>query len=217
MKKLFIFDLDGTLLDTVKDLGRSANHILKKEGYPVHPTNAYYGFVGNGIAKLLERALPKEKASKDEVERLLPKFREYYNIHKADKTVPYNGITDILEELQRRSALIAVASNKYQLATEGLIKKFFPQIKFSAILGQREGIPIKPHPAIVEEILNITGCKREDAMYIGDSVVDMNTAKNANVESIAVSWGFCNRERLMDCTPEHIADNATQLSDIIFT
>lgn len=217
MKKLFIFDLDGTLLDTVKDLGKSANHILSTEGYPAHPIEKYYGFVGNGIAKLIERALPAEKATKEEVERILPKFREYYNIHKADETIPYDGIPEILERLQNRGAMIAVASNKYQLATEELINHFFPQIAFTAILGQREGIPIKPHPAIVENILNIAQCTKEDVMYIGDSVVDMTTAKNAEVESVAVSWGFCKRDKLIECTPNHIADDAMQLNDILFS
>lgn len=217
MKKLFIFDLDGTLLDTVVDLGSSCNYILNEEGYPVHPTEAYYGFVGNGIAKLIERALPAERASTTEVERLLPKFREYYNKHKADNTVPYEGIPSILEQLQKNGAMIAVASNKYQLATEELIKRFFPQIRFSVIFGQRDGVPTKPHPAIVENILSITGCKKQETMYIGDSTVDMATAKNAGVESVAVSWGFCKRERLAECTPHHIADNSKQLSDILFT
>lgn len=216
MKKLFIFDLDGTLLDTVRDLGKCCNHILQGEGYPTHPIDSYYAFVGNGIAKLIERALPAEKASAQEAARLLPSFRSYYDIHKADETRPYEGLSALLDKLQQRNALIAVASNKYQKATEELIERFFPQIAFAAVLGQRDGTPIKPHPAIVHDIMSITGITdTKDIMYIGDSLVDMNTAKNADVESVAVTWGFCPKEKLAEFGPDNIAHSAQELERIL--
>lgn len=216
MKKLFIFDLDGTLLDTVHDLGKSGNHVLALAGYPTHPIEAYYGFVGNGIAKLIERALPADAATADEVARLLPLFRAYYNEHKADDTKPYDGIPQLLAALQERGALTAVASNKYQQATEELIARYFPEIRFCAVLGQRDGVPVKPHPAIVENIMQASGINdKQDIMYIGDSTVDMNTARNAGVESVAVSWGFCPRVQLEACAPAHIADTAEELSAIL--
>lgn len=216
MKKLFIFDLDGTLLDTVLDLGKSCNHILSSAGYPTHPINDYYAFVGNGIAKLIERALPADKATTEEVERLLPQFRSYYDLHKADDTQPYKGIPTLLETLSKHDIKIAVASNKYQKATEELVKKFFPNIKFTAIFGQRDGVPVKPHPAIVEDIMKTSGITdKEDIIYIGDSLVDMNTAKNAGVESVAVTWGFCPWERLSEFAPDNMADTVEELEKIL--
>lgn len=216
MKKLVIFDLDGTLLDTVLDLGKCCNHILANEGYPTHPIDSYYAFVGNGISKLIERALPPATASAEEAARLLPTFRSYYDIHKADETRPYDGLTALLEKLQSRGVLIAVASNKYQKATEELIGHFFPQIAFAAVLGQRDGTPIKPHPAIVHDIMEMTGvCHKEQIIYVGDSLVDMNTAKNAGVESVAVTWGFCPKERLSEFGPDNIAHSAQELEQIL--
>lgn len=216
MKKLFIFDLDGTLLDTVRDLGKSCNYILEQEGYPLHAIEEYYAFVGNGIAKLIERALPKESATECEVARLLPMFRAYYDVHKADDTCPYDGIPQLLDVLQQRGALLAVASNKYQKATEELVAKFFPQINFAVVLGQRDGVPVKPHPAIVEDIISATGINnKEDIMYIGDSLVDMNTARNAGVESVAVTWGFCTKEKLVEFVPDNIACSVVELENII--
>lgn len=216
MKKLFIFDLDGTLLDTVRDLGKSCNYILEQEGYPLHAIEEYYVFVGNGIAKLIERALPKECATECEVARLLPMFRSYYDVHKADDTCPYDGIPQLLDRLQQHGALLAVASNKYQKATEELIAKFFPHINFAVVLGQRDGVPMKPHPAIVEDIISATGINnKEDIMYIGDSLVDMNTARNAGVESVAVTWGFCAKEKLVEFVPDNIACSVVELENII--
>lgn len=216
MKKLFIFDLDGTLLDTVRDLGKSCNHILSSAGYPTHPINDYYAFVGNGIAKLIERALPADCATANEVERLLPLFRNYYDQHKADETLPYKGLPALLEKLSHKGAKIAVASNKYQKATEELVSKFFPEITFTAVFGQRDGVPVKPNPAIVEDIMTTSKItNKEDIIYIGDSLVDMNTAKNAGVESVAVTWGFCPKEKLSEFTPDNIADTVEELEKIL--
>lgn len=216
MKKLFIFDLDGTLLDTVHDLGKSGNHVLSIAGYPTHPIDAYYNFVGNGIAKLLERALPADVATEQEAARLLPLFRTYYNEHKADDTIPYEGIPRLLATLQERGASIAVASNKYQQATEELIRHYFPEIEFIAIFGQRDGVPIKPHPAIVYDIMQASDIfDKQDIMYIGDSIVDMNTARNAGVEAVGVSWGFSRCDKLVACAPDHIVDTVAELSAIL--
>ena len=216
MKKLFIFDLDGTLLDTVADLGNSCNHVFTEAGFPTHPIDAYYKFVGNGIAKLIERALPAEEATAENIEKLLPPFRAYYNLHMADDTKPYRGVCELLTELQQKGVAIAVASNKYQTATENLVKKYFPEINFIAVFGQRDNVPVKPDPAIVRDIQQAAGI--EDAaeiIYIGDSLVDLNTAKNSNVEFAAVTWGFCPRESLAENTPAHIADTIEELRAVL--
>lgn len=216
MKKLFIFDLDGTLLDTVADLGNSCNHVFTEAGFPTHPIDAYYKFVGNGIAKLIERALPAEEATAENIEKLLPPFRAYYNLHMADDTKPYRGVCELLAELQQKGVAIAVASNKYQAATENLVKKYFPEINFVAVFGQRDNVPVKPDPAIVRDIQQAAGIENTaEIIYIGDSLVDLNTAKNSNVEFAAVTWGFCPRESLAENNPAHIADTIEELRAVL--
>ena len=216
MKKLFIFDLDGTLLDTVADLGNSCNHVFTEAGFPTHPIDAYYKFVGNGIAKLIERALPAEEATAENIEKLLPPFRAYYNLHMADDTKPYRGVCELLAELQQKGVAIAVASNKYQAATENLVKKYFPEINFVAVFGQRDNVPVKPDPAIVRDIQQAAGIEETaEIIYIGDSLVDLNTAKNSNVEFAAVTWGFCPRESLAENNPAHIADTIEELRAVL--
>ena len=216
MKKLFIFDLDGTLLDTVADLGNSCNHVFTEAGFPTHPIDAYYKFVGNGIAKLIERALPAEEATAENIEKLLPPFRAYYNLHMADDTKPYRGVCELLAELQQKGVAIAVASNKYQAATENLVKKYFPEINFVAVFGQRDNVPVKPDPAIVHDIMQAAGTEdTAEIIYIGDSLVDLNTAKNSNVEFAAVTWGFCPRESLAENNPAHIADTIEELRAVL--
>lgn len=216
MKKLYIFDLDGTLLDTVADLGNSCNHVFSEAGYPTHPIDAYYKFVGNGIAKLIERALPADAATAENIEKLLPAFRAYYNLHMADDTKPYRGVCELLADLQTMGVQLAVASNKYQAATEGLVKKYFPEIKFAAVFGQRDNVPVKPDPAIVHDIMQAADvADTADIIYVGDSLVDLNTAKNSNVEFAAVTWGFCPRASLAENNPAHIADCIEELREIL--
>ena len=216
MKKLFIFDLDGTLLDTVADLGNSCNHALPEAGVPTHPIDAYYKFAGNGIAKLIERALPAEEATAENIEKLLPPFRAYYNLHMADDTKPYRGVCELLADLQAKGVQLAVASNKYQAATENLVKKYFPEINFVAVFGQRDNVPVKPDPAIVRDIQQAAGIEETaEIIYIGDSLVDLNTAKNSNVEFAAVTWGFCPRESLAENNPAHIADTIEELRAVL--
>ena len=146
MKKLIIFDLDGTLLNTIADLAQSTNHALQALGYPTHPESAYNFMVGNGINKLFERALPEGEKSEENVLRVRKKFVPYYDVHNADKSRPYPGIPELLEQLQEKGMILAVASNKYQSATVKLISHYFPNIRFTAVFGQREGVNVKPDP-----------------------------------------------------------------------
>lgn len=212
--KLYIFDLDGTLLDTVADLCNAGNHTLAKAGYPTHPLKSYYGFVGNGIGKLMERALPE--GHKEEAESLLDEFKSYYGKHLYDETAPYQGVVGILHRLNESGAKIAVASNKYQAATETLVHHFFPNVNFVSINGQRDGMPRKPDPAVVKLIMEEAGITKENVTYIGDSSVDMQTAQNAGVKAVAVSWGFCEKKMLEEYNPAFIADNAEELSRYLF-
>ena len=211
MKKLVIFDLDGTLLNTIADLANSTNYALKVLGYPIHESDKYNFMVGNGINKLFERALPDGEKTEENVLRVRQEFVPYYDQHNADKSRPYPGVTELLETLQTAGMQLAVASNKYQAATEKLIAHYFPNIKFTAVFGQREGIPVKPDPIIVKEILQIAKVQEEETLYVGDSGVDMQTAINAGVTSCGVTWGFRPRTELESFHPDHIVDNAEEI------
>ena len=211
MKKLVIFDLDGTLLNTIADLANSTNYALKVLGYPIHEPDKYNFMVGNGINKLFERALPDGEKTEENVLRVRQEFVPYYDQHNADKSRPYPGVTELLETLQTAGMQLAVASNKYQAATEKLIAHYFPNIKFTAVFGQREGIPVKPDPIIVKEILQIAKVQEEETLYVGDSGVDMQTAINAGVTSCGVTWGFRPRTKLESFHPDHIVDNAEEI------
>jgi phosphoglycolate phosphatase len=213
--KLIIFDLDGTLLNTLSDLAYSANYALQESGFPTHPVEDYKLFIGNGITKLLERILPENQITESVVMQIKDSFLTYYDAHNTDYTEPYPGIPELLKVLSSNGWLLAVASNKYQKATEKLVKLFFPDITFTAVLGQREGIPAKPNPAIVYDILGITDLSPWEALYIGDSGVDMETASNSGVVSIGVTWGFRPREELVVAGAFYIADTPDDILEII--
>lgn len=215
MKKLVIFDLDGTLLDTIADLAESANHALKELGYPTHPVEVIRTFVGNGINKLLERALPANERTEENVMNLRTHFIPYYDRHNADLSQPYPGIVSLLEQLQAKGTMIAVASNKYQKATVKLVRHYFPTIRFIEVLGQREGINVKPDPTIVSDILKKANVSQEETLYVGDSGVDMQTAINAGVEAIGVTWGFRPRAELESFAPMGVVDKADELIKFI--
>lgn len=215
MKQLAIFDLDGTLLNTIADLAACTNYTLKQFGYPEQPESAYHAFVGNGINKLLERAMPAEERTEEKILEMRNVFVPYYNRHNRDFTKPYPGVITLLKQLKNNGVTLAIASNKYQQGTEELVQHYFPEITFAAVLGQREGIPVKPNPTIVEEILQITKIEKEACIYIGDSPIDMQTAKNADVQAIGVSWGFRPIEELQVYKPKYVVNSAKQIEEII--
>lgn len=191
MKQLAIFDLDGTLLNTIKDLGEAANYALDRNGFHTHSIASYPFFVGNGVRRLIERVLPEDARKKNAViEAMLKDFKEYYDENNTKLTTPYEGISELLTQLQEQGVKLAVASNKYQVATEKIINHFFPNIEWVAIEGQKEGIPIKPDPSIIFMILSAAKIAKQDTIYIGDSGIDMETARRACVDSIGVTWGF---------------------------
>lgn len=211
MKKLVIFDLDGTLLNTISDLGNSTNYALSQLGFPTHEIEKYNFMVGNGINKLFERALPEGYKTEEHVLRVRSLFVPYYDKHNADKSQPYSGIVDLLEFLQSKNILIAVASNKYQSATQKLVAQYFPDIQFVAVFGQREGIQVKPDPTIVNDILKIAKIDKREVLYVGDSGVDMQTAKNAGVDACGVTWGFRPKDELASFSPKYIVDAPKEL------
>lgn len=215
MKKLVIFDLDGTLLNTIADLAAATNQALQQEGFPTHETDAYRFFVGNGINKLFERALPEQERTEKNILKIRSLFIPYYDVHNVDLSRPYPGIPELLAALQQKGIMLGVASNKYQAATQKLIAHYFPNISFVEVLGQREGIPAKPDPSIVNDILAKAGVEREEVLYVGDSNVDMQTAHNAGVTAVGVAWGFRPRTELEALDPAHILEKAEDLLPLL--
>ena len=211
MKKLVIFDLDGTLLNTIADLGETTNYALQKNGYSTHPIDCYPLMVGNGVNMLLFRSLPEDVRNMDAALSLKPDFLEYYDDHNMVNTQPYPEIESLLRRLADAGVALAVASNKYERATLKLIRHYFPTVDWAAIEGQTDMRPVKPDPAIVFDILSKTGTAAADALYVGDSGVDMLTAKNAGVESVGVTWGFRLEEEIRENGACHIVHTADEI------
>ncbi len=216
MTKLAIFDLDGTLLDTVKDLGSATNYALRECGFPERPVEDYYTLCGRGIYNLFRGAVPEGRADEDTVKKMASLFLPFYDCHKCDMTLPYQGIPEMLRKIAAAGVVPAVASNKYQDGAEKLVRHFFGDIDFIRILGQREGQPIKPDPAIVHQIMAmIPGITSDEVVYVGDSDVDMQTGANAGVRTVGVTWGFRSRAELEAGKPWKIADTAEELGNLI--
>ena len=213
--RLYIFDLDGTLLNTLGDLAEACDHVMRTHSHPTHSYQEYCSFVGNGIRRLVEQALPSDCREAEYIEKCKQEFVTYYSEHIDLKTLPYEGITAILEELQNSGAKIAVASNKFHAGTVKLIRKFFPQISFVALYGNMEGMPLKPDPELIEMIIRKAGVDHAHTTMIGDSAVDINTSHNAGIRGIAVSWGFRSRTELEEAHPDHIVDTVEQLRELL--
>lgn len=213
--ELVVFDLDGTLLDTIGDLAVACNAVLAMRGLPQHSYESYCHFVGNGIMRLVERALPEPLRTPENVELVRADFVRYYTEHIDTYTKPYAGIPELVGELRRRGVRLAVASNKFQAGTEKLVGLFFPSATFEVVLGQRPGIPLKPSPAVVGEILERTGVSRDRVLYVGDSGVDMETARAAGVRSCGVTWGFRGRDELAEAGASHLIDAPRELLDLL--
>lgn len=215
MKKAVIFDLDGTLVNSIGDLCEGVNRALEMCGLPTHPEDAYRFMVGDGIMKLFERALPEGCRTEEMVGRIRDIFVPWYEVHNVDRSRPYEGICELLEELKGRGVRLAVASNKYHSATLKIIAHFFGNIPFEVVLGHREGAQRKPHPQIVEEILESMGLERDEVLYVGDTNVDMQTAINARVDCLGVAWGFRPREELAAHNPLAIIIHPSELTNYL--
>lgn len=215
--KLVIFDLDGTLLNTIGDLAAGCDHMLRMRDLPTHTFEDYCSFVGNGIMRLVERALPEELRTPEYVAAARRDFVAYYIDHIDLYTHPYDGIVELVEELQHKGIKLAVASNKFQAGTDKLIKKFFPTTDFVMICGNREGVPLKPDTALVDLILDTAGVERQRCIMVGDSAVDILTAERAGIHSVGVSWGFRSLTELQEAGAEYIANSVAELRDILLT
>ena len=192
MYSTYIFDLDGTLLDTLQDLANSVNYALRQHGMPEHSIDDIRRFVGNGVRLLMERAVP-DGAQNPQFEAAFVTFRQHYMQHSLDTTQPYDGILETIHELKDRGCHMAVVSNKMMAATQELVRYFFPEIEVAIGENEAAGIRKKPAPDTVVEALQQLGVGKEGAVYVGDSEVDFETACNSGLPCISVLWGFRNR------------------------
>ena len=211
--KAVIFDMDGTILNTLEDLKNATNYSLRQFGMPERSLEEVRMFVGNGIRKLVERAVPSG-TSEEKIAQVLDVFLEYYEIHSADNTSPYPGILELVEKLKKSGIKTAVSTNKADVPAQELGREYFNGI-FDLIVGQQDGLKVKPAPDSVNKILSILDIQKEDAIYIGDSDVDVQTAKNSGLDFIGVSWGFRGREFLEKNGAKNIVDNANEILDLV--
>ena len=215
MYKLAIFDLDGTLADSLRDLADAVNIALAEFGYPTHTVEAYKYFVGNGALKLCERALPEDKRDEGEIKRLLARFGEYYSVHCFDHTAPYEGMPETVKRLTEAGVICAVASNKPDDFSPVVVEKLYGRELFTLVRGKREGVPTKPAPDIVYDICRELGVPLEEAVFIGDSCVDVQTAINAGLPCIGCDWGFRGEKELRANGCEVIAYRPEELYRLI--
>ena len=211
--QLAIFDLDGTILNTLDDLADSLNHVLTQHGFSQYTADEVRMMVGNGILTLIKRALPNG-TEQTTVEAVYNDFNAYYKLHSADKTKPYNGITEMLEQLKSKGVKLAVVSNKADYAVQDLCVKYFGGI-FDAVAGEKTGVPKKPAPDGVNNILAELGIERKNSVYIGDSDVDLHTAENAEMDCISVNWGFRDENLLRENGAERIVSTTDEIVEIV--
>lgn len=205
MKSLIIFDLDGTLINSIYDLADAVNSALAQLGYPGHEVEKYYHFVGNGTLKLCERALPEDRRSSEEIMRLHSLFSEKYEKCCLDKTKPYEGIVQLLEKLKAMGVKCAVASNKTDVFVKHIVNSLFGEDAFDYIQGKTDTVPAKPNPQILDTIIGYFGIDKSECVMAGDSDVDIITAKRCGIESIGCAWGFRGVQELSYAGAEHIA------------
>ena len=211
--RLALFDMDGTILDTLEDLTDATNVIMDKYGYPTHGIDAVRGFVGNGLRKLIERATPADTDAA-KIDAMLADFKVYYADHCADKTRPYDGVREMIARLRAKGILTAVVSNKVDEGVQELVKEYFPGL-FDLAVGERPDVKPKPAPDMVFSALERMGVDIRDAVFIGDSDVDLKTAQNAGIDGIFVDWGFRTPEVLRSLGAEIVVSTPEQVEALI--
>ena len=208
-----IFDMDGTILETLEDMCASVNVTMDHVGYPRRTMDEVRRFVGNGAAKLIERCMPAG-AEDPRYPAALEFYRAYYDAHSQIKTGPYPGIPELLNQLSREGVRLAVVSNKPDEAVRALTERYFPGV-FPVAIGNRDGWATKPAPDSVYEAMRLLGARRESTVYVGDSDVDVDTARNAGLDSVIVTWGFRDEDFLRAHGAQHLAHNADELYEML--
>ena len=214
MIKLAVFDMDGTICDTIEDLAAASDYALDKMGLPLHTIGEYKSFVGNGIPKLIECFLPKERRTDEDKEIAKKHFFDFYSVHFADKTRAYDGIIDLLKALKDRGIHLAVCTNKAQAMAETVAKTLFGGL-FEVVIGEGDRYPLKPDPAAVKAIMEKYSATADQTVFIGDSGVDVMTGLNAGVNTIGCTWGFRTAEELKENGAELLARTPSDIMQII--
>lgn len=215
MYKAIIFDLDGTLLNTIEDITDSLNIALASENLPTHSVEETKAFVGSGVKIMVERATKGLDCLEEQKKRVLDVYMKEYAVCQSIKTCPYDGMIDALKEIQRENILIGLLSNKPHQDTLRVVDHYYGLHLFNVVLGQREGVPIKPDPTALFEIMRDLKVEPKDCIFVGDSDVDMLTATNAKIDKIGVLWGFRTRQVLQACKADYIVDNPKEILDIL--
>lgn len=213
MKNTVIFDLDGTLLNTLDDLTDAVNFAMAENGFPTHSTEEVKGFVGNGIKKLIERSVPND-CSEEMLQKCFQDFCAFYERHKTDKTKPYSGIIEMLSQLKKSGFKTAVVTNKADFAAQALCKDIFGDL-ITVTVGANENIRHKPYPDSTIKALQSLGSTAEEAYFVGDSDVDVQTAQNAGIDFIGVLWGFRDKSVLESAGATAFAENAQKLTRLL--
>lgn len=208
-----IFDLDGTILDTLEDLKNSVNYALGQKNYPLRTLNEVRSFIGDGIAMLIRRAVP-ENTAESEITETVDIFKSHYFVHLNDNTCPYDGILNMLSTLKSMGVNIGVVTNKSHEAAQELVRKYFNNL-VDVTIGQRAGVPTKPDPASLFEAMNLLGAKTENTLFLGDSDTDIYTAHNGKVDCVGVTWGFRDKDVLISAGADYIVDTPYEIIKII--
>lgn len=211
MIQTIIFDLDGTLVNSVDDIANSCNFALKEVGYEPHPIKAYKYFVGDGVVKLIERALPQEGVSDEIFNKALKIYTEHYKVHCFDQTRPYDGIIALLEKLKKQKYKLGVVSNKPNDQVIQVMDKLFDQDYFDLITGVKEGFAPKPDPALTKDLIKKLKVKGENCAFVGDTAMDMKTSCRVGALPIGVTWGFRKEEELLEGGAKHLIHHPLEL------
>jgi phosphoglycolate phosphatase len=213
--KAVIFDLDGTLLDTLEDIADSMNSVLERHGFQGHGYDAYRYFIGDGLTNLVRRALPADRSDPETVKECLSLMKQDYRRSWRNKTRPYPGITDLLLELKGRGMKMAVLSNKDDTFTKEMVESYFPAGIFIKVVGAKPDVPLKPDPTSAGSIIKALSLKSEQCLFVGDTAVDMQTAMNAGLFPLGVSWGFRPAHELLDAGAQKVIDTPAELLDLL--
>jgi len=211
--KLAIFDLDGTLVNSLADIAEAANYSLRQLGFPTYELSRFNYFVGDGLKELIHRILPEDK--QDKFDDAISLYKEYYGKNYMVKTTVYDGISELLEKLSQNGVTLAVASNKTAVFTENVVKNYFGDKLFSSVMGREENRPTKPEPAIIHDIISNLNAKDYECFMIGDTNIDIRTGKNAGIKTIGCLWGFRTLEELTSAGADFIAQKPEDIIDFI--
>lgn len=213
--KAVLFDLDGTLLDTIEDLANSVNSVLSRYGYPAHSLNEYRFFVGNGLRNLVLKALPTNERSEANIDRCLDELREEYGKRWAEKTKPYPGVPELLDSLTANGIKMAILSNKADNFTRQIISTLLPDWRFEVVYGERPSVPRKPDPTAALDIARSLGISPSEFLYLGDTDVDMKTANAAGMYAVGALWGFRPKEELIANGSKVLLEKPTDLLKLL--